>query len=74
MDDTCPPLLSCYCYGGGVLTYPASPLLLTFLPQVCVEAGMLALRREGTSIKHEDFMEGISQVQLKKKSSLQYYA
>lgn len=35
---------------------------------------MLALRREGTSIKHEDFMEGISQVQLKKKSSLQYYA
>jgi len=41
---------------------------------VCVESGMLALRREGTVIKHEDFMEGIAQVQAKKKGSLQYYA
>ena len=41
---------------------------------VCVEAGMLALRREGTEISHEDFMEGITQVQSKKKASLAYYA
>jgi 26S proteasome regulatory subunit T5 len=41
---------------------------------VCVEAGMCALRRGGTQIKHEDFMEGIAQVQAKKKANLQYYA
>lgn len=44
------------------------------LKAVCVEAGMLALRREATKIRHEDFMEGIAQVQAKKKASLQYYA
>lgn len=44
------------------------------LKAVCVEAGMLALRREGTEIKHEDFMEGITVVSAKKKASLQYYA
>ena len=44
------------------------------LKAVCVEAGMIALRREASTIQHEDFMEGISQVQLKKKQSLQYYA
>lgn len=42
--------------------------------QVCVEAGMIALRHEQTEIKHEDFMEGITQVQAKKKASLEYYA
>jgi 26S proteasome regulatory subunit T5 len=41
---------------------------------VCVEAGMIALRREATEITHEDFMEGIAQVQAKKKKSLAYYA
>lgn len=41
---------------------------------VCVEAGMLALRREGLEIKHEDFMEAIAVVQAKKKGSLDYYA
>eukprot|EP01012_Entosiphon_sulcatum_P039879 TRINITY_DN5326_c0_g1_i1.p1 TRINITY_DN5326_c0_g1~~TRINITY_DN5326_c0_g1_i1.p1 ORF type:complete len:424 (-),score=139.66 TRINITY_DN5326_c0_g1_i1:251-1522(-) len=41
---------------------------------VCVEAGMLALRREATVIMHEDFMEGIAQVQAKKKTNLNYYA
>ena len=41
---------------------------------VCVEAGMLALRREATVIKHEDFMEGIAVVAAKKKGSLDYYA
>ena len=41
---------------------------------VCVEAGMLALRRDGTEIMHEDFVEGITAVQTKKKASLAYYA
>jgi 26S proteasome regulatory subunit T5 len=44
------------------------------LKAVCVEAGMLALRREGTTIMHEDFIEGIAQVQAKKKTNLAYYA
>lgn len=44
------------------------------LKAVCVEAGMLALRREGTEINHEDFVEGVSEVQAKKKANLQYYA
>merc|ERR1719230_2086011 len=44
------------------------------LKAVCVEAGMLALRREATIINHEDFVEGIAQVQAKKKASLDYYA
>jgi len=41
---------------------------------ICVEAGMLALRRESSVIKHEDFMEAISVVAAKKKGSLEYYA
>ncbi len=41
---------------------------------VCVEAGMIALRRNGSTIEHEDFMEGIQEVQAKKKATLQYYA
>ncbi|KAI8928352.1 P-loop containing nucleoside triphosphate hydrolase protein [Entophlyctis helioformis] len=41
---------------------------------VCVEAGMIALRRGATEIRHEDFMEGIQEVQAKKKTTLQYYA
>jgi len=44
------------------------------LKAVCVEAGMIALRRKGKIIKHEDFMEGIAAVQAKKKAALQYYA
>jgi len=44
------------------------------LKAVCVEAGMLALRRDATEIHHEDFVEGITQVQTKKKASLAYYA
>ncbi|PNW77497.1 hypothetical protein CHLRE_10g439150v5 [Chlamydomonas reinhardtii] len=44
------------------------------LKAVCVEAGMLALRRDGTEVTHEDFVEGITQVQAKKKANLQYYA
>jgi 26S proteasome regulatory subunit T5 len=41
---------------------------------VAVEAGMIALRREGTIIKHEDFTEAINVVAAKKKGSLDYYA
>jgi len=44
------------------------------LKAVCVEAGMIALRREATELQHEDFMDGIHEVQAKKKSNLQYYA
>jgi len=44
------------------------------LKAVCVEAGMLALRRGADIIKHEDFVEGCSQVQMKKKQALNYYA
>ena len=44
------------------------------LKAVCVEAGMLALRRDAIEIHHEDFVEGITAVQTKKKASLAYYA
>lgn len=44
------------------------------LKAVCVEAGMIALRREATEISHEDFTEAVSEVQAKKKVSLNYYA
>eukprot|EP00451_Oxyrrhis_marina_P002998 CAMPEP_0204273248 /NCGR_PEP_ID=MMETSP0468-20130131/22914_1 /ASSEMBLY_ACC=CAM_ASM_000383 /TAXON_ID=2969 /ORGANISM="Oxyrrhis marina" /LENGTH=436 /DNA_ID=CAMNT_0051249229 /DNA_START=72 /DNA_END=1382 /DNA_ORIENTATION=+ len=44
------------------------------LKAVCVEAGMEALRRGATELCHEDYMTGISEVQAKKKSSLNYYA
>lgn len=41
---------------------------------ICVEAGMCALRRGSTQVRHEDFVEGIAAVQAKKKTSLNYYA
>ena len=44
------------------------------LKAVCVEAGMLALRRDALEVNHEDFNEGIIQVQAKKKTNLKYYA
>merc|ERR1719217_1104027 len=44
------------------------------LKAVSVKAGMLALRRDATEIHHEDFVEGITAVQTKKKASLAYYA
>jgi 26S proteasome regulatory subunit T5 len=44
------------------------------LKAVCVEAGMLALRREMTEIMHEDFVEAITVVAAKKKGSLDYFA
>ncbi|KAK7115658.1 26S proteasome regulatory subunit 6A-B [Littorina saxatilis] len=44
------------------------------LKAVCVEAGMIAMRREGTELTHEDYMDAIIEVQAKKKTNLQYYA
>jgi 26S proteasome regulatory subunit T5 len=44
------------------------------LKAVCVEAGMIALRRGATKLGHEDFVEGIAAVEAKKKKSLAYYA
>jgi 26S proteasome regulatory subunit T5 len=44
------------------------------LKAVCVEAGMLALRREISQIMHEDFVEAITVVAAKKKGSLDYFA
>jgi len=44
------------------------------LKAVCVEAGMIALRRNGTELNHNDFVDGIAEVQAKKKKSLVYYA
>ena len=41
---------------------------------VCVEAGMLALRREAKKIHHEDFIEAIACVATKKKGCLDYFA
>lgn len=41
---------------------------------VCVEAGMIALRRDGTAVTHEDFMDAVMEVQARKKTSLNYYA
>jgi len=41
---------------------------------VAVEAGMIALRREASIIKHEDYTEAINVVAAKKKGSLDYYA
>jgi len=44
------------------------------LKAVCVEAGMEALRRGATELCHEDYMVGISEVQAKKKTTVNYYA
>ncbi|KAK6294748.1 hypothetical protein J4Q44_G00355780 [Coregonus suidteri] len=55
----------------------AGALMTSTVPQckaVCVEAGMIALRRGATELNHEDYMEGILEVQAKKKANLQYYA
>lgn len=36
--------------------------------------GMIALRRNAGQVVHEDFMDGILEVQAKKKATLNYYA
>lgn len=43
------------------------------LKAVAVEAGMQALRRDASEVGHEDFNEGIVQVQAKKHKSQSYY-
>jgi len=40
---------------------------------ICVEAGMLALRRDSTLVKHEDLEEGVEVVKARKKQSHQYF-
>ncbi len=44
------------------------------LKAVCVEAGMEALRRGATELTHEDYVVGLQNVQMKKKSNVNYYA
>ena len=44
------------------------------LKAVCVEAGMIALRRGGSEVIHNDYVEGINQVKAKKKAKLYYYS
>ena len=44
------------------------------LKAVCVEAGMIALRRGGTEVSHNDYVEGINQVKANKKTKLYYYS
>lgn len=44
------------------------------LKAVCVEAGMIALRRGAGEVNHEDFVEGINTVKSKKKAKLYYYS
>uniref|UniRef100_A0A8C9H3Q6 AAA+ ATPase domain-containing protein n=1 Tax=Piliocolobus tephrosceles TaxID=591936 RepID=A0A8C9H3Q6_9PRIM len=39
---------------------------------VCVEVGMISLCRGATELTHEDYMEGILEVQAQKKANLQY--
>jgi 26S proteasome regulatory subunit T5 len=39
-----------------------------------VEAGMIALRRNSSEIHHDDFVEGVAEVQAKKKGSIAYYS
>lgn len=43
------------------------------LKAVCVEAGMVALRRDAEKITHEDFIDGISSVIAKKKAEFYYF-
>lgn len=44
------------------------------LKAVAVEAGMMALRRGAAELTHEDYVEGVNEVQAKKKANLNYYA
>ncbi|KAI3926697.1 hypothetical protein MKW92_033938 [Papaver armeniacum] len=41
---------------------------------VCVEAGMQTIRRDAIEINHEDYVQGISEVQGKKKRIYEYFA
>lgn len=52
----------------------SSVLLYIKVHVVCIVQGMIALRRGATELQHEDYMDGIIEVQAKKKANLQYYA
>lgn len=41
---------------------------------VCVEAGMIALKKNKSTVEHNDFMDAIFEVLAKKKSNMAYYA
>ena len=43
------------------------------LKAVCVEAGMIALRRGAAELSHEDYVEGVNCVKAKKKAKLYYF-
>ena len=43
------------------------------LKAVCVEAGMIALRRDARIIRHEDYVQAIIEVQMKKRAAQRYY-
>jgi 26S proteasome regulatory subunit T5 len=49
-------------------------LYFVLILAICVEAGMIALRRDAAEIHHEDYMEAVQEVQAKKKGNLIYYA
>ena len=44
------------------------------LKAVCVEAGMIALRKGQTKITHEHYVDAIAEVQSKKKDTVNFYA
>ncbi|KAF2204818.1 26S protease-like protein regulatory subunit 6A [Delitschia confertaspora ATCC 74209] len=44
------------------------------LKAVCVEAGMIALRQGQSKISHEHYVDAISEVQAKKKDTVNFYA
>lgn len=60
----------------GLRTLRAGPGVWEGTLRACVSwvQGMIALRRGATELTHEDYMEGILEVQAKKKANLQYYA
>ena len=44
------------------------------LKAVCVEAGMIALRKGMSKIGHEHYVDAITDVSAKKKDSINFYA
>ena len=49
-------------------------LLIQHFWSLVLFQGMIALRREATEVIHEDYMDGIMEVNAKKKANLMYYA
>ena len=48
--------------------------MLVVIKLILLFQGMIALRRNGTELIHEDYMDAILEVQAKKKANLNYYA